>query len=107
MSLTQCEQELMRRLAAMPFLDRLELASVSGWSKGAVYRAVRSLEEGGLSVPIPHSTDLTPLTARYYLTASGLRRLAQWDGLSLNELLSHHPVSAQWRRTLTQILHLT
>ena len=104
MRLTQCEQELMRRMAAMPFLDRLEMAAVSGWSKGAVYRAVRNLEEGGLAAPIPHATDLTPLSARYHLTAAGLRRLAQWEGLSLDELLELYPVSSRWRRTLIERL---
>ena len=62
MKLTQCEQELMRRMTAMPFLDRLEMAAVSGWSKGAVYRGVRNLEDGGLAAPVPHATELTPLT---------------------------------------------
>ena len=45
MKLTGCEGELLRRLAEMPFLDRMELAAVSGWSKGAVYRGAR--EAGG------------------------------------------------------------
>ena len=104
MRLTQCEQELMRRMTAMPFLDRLEMAAVSGWSKGAVYRAVRNLEDGGLAAPVPHATELTPLTARYHLTAAGLRRLAQWEGLSLDELLELYPVSSRWRRTLIERL---
>ena len=30
MKLTGCEGELLRRLAEMPFLDRMELAAVSG-----------------------------------------------------------------------------
>ena len=32
------ESELLGALAEMPFLDRLELAAVTGWSRGAVYR---------------------------------------------------------------------
>ena len=104
MKLTQCEQELMRRMTAMPFLDRLEMAAVSGWSKGAVYRAVRNMEDGGLAAPVPHATELTPLTARYHLTAASLRRLAQREGLSLDELLELYPVSSRWRRTLIERL---
>ena len=77
MKLTGCEGELLRRLAEMPFLDRMELAAVSGWSKGAVYRGVRRLEEEGLAAPVPHATDLIPLTGRFHLTAAGLCRLAQ------------------------------
>ena len=41
-----CEAELLRRLAAMPFLDRLEMVAVSGRSRGAVYEAVKKLEAG-------------------------------------------------------------
>ena len=36
MRLTGCEEDLLRHLASMPFLDRLELAAVSGW--GALRR---------------------------------------------------------------------
>ena len=32
-----CEAEILRALAAMPFIDRMDLAAVSGWSRGAVY----------------------------------------------------------------------
>ena len=91
MRLTQCEQELMRRMAAMPFLDRLEMAAVSGWSKGAVYRAVRNLEDGGLAAPVPHATDLTPLTARYHLTAVEL-----WLGISTDEAIRMKPSRDRW-----------
>ena len=104
MKLTGCEGELLRRLAEMPFLDRMELAAVSGWSKGAVYRGVRRLEEGGLAAPVPHATDLIPLTGRFHLTAAGLRLLAQWDGMSVDELLRTRPVSARWRRILLERL---
>ena len=104
MKLTGCEGELLRRLAEMPFLDRMELTAVSGWSKGAVYRSVRRLEEGGLAAPVPHATDLIPLTGRFHLTAAGLRRLAQWDGMSVDELLRTRPVSARWRRILLERL---
>ena len=104
MKLTGCEGELLRRLAEMPFLDRMELAAVSGWSKGAVYRGVRRLEEGGLAAPVPHATDLIPLTGRFHLTAAALRLLAQWDGMSVDELLRTRPVSARWRRILLERL---
>ena len=57
-----CETELLRRLAAMPFLDRLEMVAVSGRSRGAVYEAVGKLEEAGLvaSVPTPLHSSLRP-----------------------------------------------
>ena len=43
-----CDGDLLRRLAAMPFLDRLEMVAVTGRSRGAVYEAVRRMEETGL-----------------------------------------------------------
>ena len=38
-----CEAGMLRRVADMPFLDRLEMAAVSGWSRGAVYAAMDPL----------------------------------------------------------------
>ena len=92
--------EMMRLLAQMPFLDRLEAAAVSGWSRGAVYGSVRRLVGSGLVGSLPHATDLTPLTRRYHLTATGLRLLVSSDGTAMEELLRSHPVSTRWRRVL-------
>ena len=96
--------DLLRLLAAMPFLDRLEAAAVSGWSRGAVYKAVPRLQDAGLIAPVPHATDLIPPTRRYHLTAAGLRRLAHEEGMSLDDLLRGRPVSARWRRVLLERL---
>ncbi len=95
-----CEGELLRCLAAMPFLDRLEMAAVSGWSRGSVYEAVRKLEGEGLVAPVPHATDLIPPTRRYHLTAAGINRLAEDEGMTLDEVLRAYSVSAQWQRIL-------
>ncbi len=92
--------EMMRLLTQMPFLDRLEAAAVSGWSRGAVYGSVRRLVGSGLVGSLPHATDLTPLTRRYHLTATGLRLLASSGGTVMEELLRSHPVSTRWRRVL-------
>ena len=86
-----CEAELLRLLAEMPFLDRLEMAEVSGWSRGAVYGAVEKLESGGFCAPAPHAADPLPSTRRFHLTAAGLGRLAEQEGLSPDE--SGAPVS--------------
>ena len=99
-----CQGEALRRLAEMPFLDRLELAAVSGWSTGAVYGAVQRLERGGMAQAVPHATELVRSTRRYCLTAGGLRRLAQDEGMDLEELLRRHPVSQGWRRILLERL---
>ena len=98
------DAELLRLLADMPFLDLLEAVAVSGWSRGAVYGAVRRLEDAGLAVPVPHATDLTAPTRRFHLTVAGLRRLAQEEGVPVDDLLQTRPVSTQWRRLLLERL---
>ena len=92
--------EMMGLLARMPFLDRLEAAAISGWSRGAVYRSVRRLAGSSLVGSLPHATDLTPLTRRYHLTARGLRLLARAGDKDMDNLLRSHPVSTRWRRVL-------
>ena len=99
-----CETELLRRLAAMPFLDRLEMAAVSGRSRGAVYEAVRKLESAGLVASVPHAAQLIPPTRRYCLTAAGLHRLARDESMTVDELLARCPVSEQGRRVLMERL---
>ena len=104
MMFTECETGLLRRLAELPFADRLDLAALSGWSKGAVYAGMNRLTEGGMASTIPHATSLLPPARRYYLTAGGLRWLAEDEGTSLEDLLRRRPVSARWRRVLLERL---
>ena len=103
---------LLRLLSHMPLLDRLEAVAVSGWSRGAVYRAVPRLGDAGLIASVPHGTELIPPTRRFHLTAAGLRRLAHAEnaapesgaGQALEGLLRDLPVSARWRRVLLERL---
>ena len=97
---TECEPELLSVLARMPFIDRQEMAAVTGRSRGAVYEAVDRLERGGFVDSIPHASELAPPTRRYCLTANGLRRLAEEGKTTVEVLLRSRPVSAQWRRML-------
>ena len=101
---TGCEGELLRRLAAMPFLDRLEMVTVSGRSRGAVYEAVDKLVAAGLAASVQHATPLIAPTGRYCLTAAGLHRLAHNEGMTVDELLRDCPVSEQRRRVLMERL---
>ncbi len=98
------DAELLRLLAHMPLLDRLEMVAVSGWSRGGVYRAVPRLEDAGLIASVPHGTELIPPTRRFHLTAAGLRRLALAENAPLEGLLRDLPVSARWRRVLLERL---
>ena len=99
-----CEAEILRALASMPFTDRMDLAAVSGWSRGAVYEAVDRLDAGGYCDAVTHATGLLPATERFHFTAAGLERLAAEEGLSLDDLVRLRPVSGRWRRILMERL---
>jgi DNA-binding MarR family transcriptional regulator/DNA-binding PadR family transcriptional regulator len=94
----------LRRLASMPFLDRLELAAVAGISDRAAYRAVAALERRGLARSLLHGTERLRTTRRYHLTAAGLGRLAAIEDEPPEALLRARPVSAQWLRILLERL---
>ena len=104
MTPNRCEADALRRLADMPFLDRLELAALTGWSRGAVYEAVSRLEDRGMVEAVPHASPLVPPTRRHALTAAGVERLAVLDGIPVEEALFLWPVSRQWRRGLLERL---
>ena len=104
MSAAERDLPILRRLASMPFLDRLELAAVSGTADRSAYAAVSALERRGLAASVIHASDLLRATRRYWLTAAGLRRLAEAEGIAPDELLRAYPVSAQRRRILMERL---
>ncbi len=112
MNLSERTLMVMRRLALMPLLDRLELAAVSGTPDRSTYHAVDTLERRGLAASVLHATDLLRSTRRYHLTVPGLRWLAEAEGAgpasstrqALDELLRTRPVSAHWRRILMERL---
>ena len=99
-----CEAELLRALAAMPFLDRLEMVCVTGWSRGAVYEAAAKLESEGFCASTLHSVDPLAPARRFHLTAAGLSRLADEEEVSPDALAWSRPVSARWRRILMERL---
>ena len=90
----------LRTLAAMPFLDWLELAAVSGMAEVTAHRALPRLRRDGLVRHVRHASALTAPTRRWYATADGLHRLAHEEGTSLERLLRTHPVTAHWQRVL-------
>ena len=104
MTLTECETDLLRRLAETPFADRLDLAALSGWSRGAVYAAMDRLTEGGMAEAIPHAAPLLPPTRRYFLTVEGLAEVADLEKVSQDVLLRRRPVSSRWQRVLLERL---
>ena len=90
----------LRHLASKPFIDRLELAALSGASDRSAYDAVEGLVCRGLAESVPHATGILRTTRRFFLTAAGLRRLATLEDVDLNQTLRRYPVSARWRRIL-------
>ena len=99
-----CEAEMLRALAEMPFIDRTDLAAVTGWSRGAVHGAVAGLDRDGLCDAVTHATGLFPAAERFHLTIAGLERLAADEEMSIDDLLRARPVSAAWRRILLERL---
>ena len=100
MSEAERDADALRVLAAMPFLDRLELAAVAGVSEGTAHNALSRLQSDGLVDCIRHAAPLNASTRRWYVTAEGLHHLADQTGTSLRRLLRTHPVSAHWQRLL-------
>ncbi|MCY4623578.1 MAG: hypothetical protein OXC99_01005 [Chloroflexi bacterium] len=92
--------KLLRHLAAMPFLDRLELALLSGNADRTTYDAVARLEGRGFVASVRHATEAITSTRRLCVTPAGLRYLAHADFVSLDQVLRQHPVSGHWQRLL-------
>ncbi|MCY3557863.1 MAG: hypothetical protein OXH13_04380 [Chloroflexi bacterium] len=98
------ERDLLEQLAAMPLLDRVELAAVTGRSASAVYEGIDSLVDEHLVARLPHASELVAPTQRFRLTASGLDRLADLSGTATAALLREHPASEEWLRLLMRRL---
>ena len=98
------ERDLLEQLAAMPLLDRVELAAVSGRSPSAVYEGIDALADEHLVARLPHSAELIAPTQRFRLTASGLDRLADLSRTTSASLLREHPASEEWLRLLMRRL---
>ena len=94
------DMRALRVLASMPFLDRLELAAVSGTAERTTHDAVTSLHNRGLVGSVRHATELIAPTTRFHVSAAGLSLLAEAEGVTVDEIVRVHPVSAHMRRIL-------
>ena len=92
-------------LASMPFLDRLELAAVTGAPERTTHDAVTSLHRRGMVGSVRHATELIAPTRRFHVTASGLHLLAEVEGLTVDDLVRFRPVSSHMRRILLDRLN--
>ena len=98
------EQEILRHLADMPFLDRIELASIAGAWSSQVYEVIDYLEGHGLLAGVQHGLPNLRSTRRMYPTEAGIRSLARAEGTGADQLLERSPVSQQWQRLLLERL---
>ncbi len=103
-TMNRSQGELLRLLARMPFLDRLEMAALAGRSRGGVYEAADRLEDAGLAASVPHGTPLLASTRRYYLTEKCVNALGQEEVQPVASLLREYPLSLRWRRVLLERL---
>ncbi len=94
----------LRTMAAMPFLDWLELAAVSGLAVASARRALMRLQKQGLVQFLRHGSPLIAATRRWHLTPAGLERLAGVEGQKVDGILRLQPVSAHWQRLLLERL---
>ena len=104
MSILATDDTALRALAAMPFLDRLELAAVSGLTERTAHNALMRLREEGLADCVQHAGPLIASTRRWYVTVCGVGLLAQMDETPVDHLLRRLPVSAHWQRLLLERL---
>ena len=100
----QRDLRTLQHLAAMPFLDRLELAAVSNSADRTMHDVVTNLKDRELVASIRHSTDLIASTRRLYVTKLGLRWLAEQEDEDVLDLLQRYPVSRHWQRILLERL---
>lgn len=100
MRVAQRETDTLRTLAAMPFLDWLELAAVAGVAETTAHRTLHRLRERGRVDFLRHASEHIAATRRWHVTAHGLAVLASADGITVNQLLHRYPVSAHWQRLI-------
>ena len=96
--------DILRLIAEMPLLDRLELSAVSGRRQQRVYEETAVLRRAGLVGTVPHATALMSPTRRLYLTREGLHQLAKVEEIGIEELLHKYPVSHHSRSLLLERL---
>ncbi len=104
MRFSHCEADALRRLADMPFLDRLELAALTGWSRGRCTMPLPGWSVRGWWRPSPTPRPWFPQPAATPSPPPEWTGLAELDAVPLEEPLFLRPVSRQWRRGLLERL---
>ena len=82
MSPIEREMQALRALAAMPFLDALELALILGEAYATVHRALIGLLADGIAGRVNHGTVHLPTSGWWFLTAEGIDEAADQLGFA-------------------------
>ena len=103
-TLPQNSVRLLSALASAPFAERDELAAFAGLPPSSTLESILRLEARGLVASVRHTRTNTSRVRRWYLTPSGITRLAELHGATSGRLLRELPLSAEWRRHLLRRL---
>ena len=91
------DRQLLHFLSRMPFIDSAELALILGEPHTIVHRHLTSLIAEGTAGRVSHGTAHLPLSQRYFLTASGVREVADFLGFDTpSDFMRAYPMSREW-----------
>ena len=97
------EADVVRLVGRMPFVKSVEVFNLLGLpDEHSIWKVMQSLEALGYvtSVKTADFVRYAHNVAGYCLTEQGIGRLAELDGIDVDEVYRRYPVSLQWRRAL-------
>lgn len=81
----------------MPFVDSAELAGILGEAHATVQRILTDLLAEDIAARVSHGTTHLPSSRRHYLTARGIREVAQvLDINTPSDFVRAYPMSREW-----------
>ena len=91
------DQQLLDSLSRMPFVESTELALILGEPHATVHRRLSELLDDGIVGRVTHGTVHLPSSARYCLTAEGVRETADFLGFDTpSDFVRAYPMSREW-----------
>ena len=91
------DHQLLDALSRMPFVESTELALIMGEPHATVHRKLSELLAEGIVGKATHGTVHLPSSARYCLTAGGIREAADFLGFDTpSDFVRAYPMSREW-----------
>ena len=91
------DHQLLDALSRMPFVESTELALILGEPHATVHRSLSELLADGVVGKATHGTVHLPSSARYYLTAQGIREAADFlYSDTSSDFVRAYPMSREW-----------